>query len=92
MQRSKPMSAEQAAAEEREKSRAFMKTPSEWPQWPILPIKKRDPKGGFPICHVLFELRGELHMAKVNMYELTGATPSERVDVDALIADGWVVD
>lgn len=34
---------------------AMMKNPNLWPAWPVLPIKKRNSKGGFPESAFLIE-------------------------------------
>lgn len=72
-------------------------SPSRWPCWPLLPLKRRtrdanDPECGF-ICATnqaskrvflgnIFTAKGDMKSTKFLDYS----------DVDALLADGWQVD
>ena len=81
--------------------RAMVLNPNKWPRWPFLPMKRPGNHG--PECCFLVQQK-ELILYKTYMFgldDLPGDTFAEKVkdvktyrydNVDALLADGWVVD
>lgn len=80
----------------------MMKSPDNWPRWPLLPIKRS--KGpGFPQCASLFA-DGKPTVILTNLWaleDLPGSTYGEKFanvekieypSFDALVTDGWRVD
>ncbi len=85
--------------------REFMSNPDLWPCWPLLPVK-RHPKDGTGVeCGVMVAVAGHLTAVfMANMIDLGGTYLKASLfdkpevvrhvyaDVDAIQADGWVVD
>lgn len=62
-----------------EKDRAFVQMPGEWPRWPVLPLKQRDPSKfqEADFCGLLFaDLKPKVYL--VNMFALYEATKEDR--------------
>jgi len=77
----------------------MMETSANWPNWPFLPIKKSDPKGGMPDCAVLYDDAGySTTVFKINMWDIKTRNDllrSEKIkynSIDELLDAGWVVD
>jgi len=77
----------------------MIKHPDAWPQWPYLPVKRRKGAKATLECGVIYEGTGIKTVRVANLFAL----PTEYQDfltlpkyeydsVDALLADGWVVD
>lgn len=76
----------------------MIKTPDEWPAWPYLPIKRRDPNGGWPDCRLLW-IGAPNRVVEANLFALPKtkeeflALPYTQYDSpEAIVADGWIVD
>ena len=75
---------------------AMMKNPNNWPQWPILPIKRPDKQHGME-CAIMYA-EGKPVIYFVNMWELSKETKWSELpkkiyeSFESLLADGWVVD
>ena len=80
---------------------AMLKSPDEWPQWPILPVKKWEGIG--MRCGIVLAVEGYLStIFLTNLFALTGNLKDlidnaeiERIVYDSpevLVADGWEVD
>lgn len=81
--------------------RAFISDPNRWPCWPLLPIKRgnqqlndknlgvlfdTDPKKGYRVYHCyLFDL-------PMPQKQFAQVPHTDYATVDALLADGWMVD
>ena len=83
----------------RVETKEMIETPDNWPQWPFLPIKKRDPKGGMSDCAILWDAQGyRTTIFKINMFDIHGKDDllnSEQVkysSVDEILDAGWIVD
>lgn len=86
--------------------KAFISNPDKWPYWPALPVKRYDKTkpGSFPECGLILAdtLTRVYHNVSVfGLDEKPGKTWSEKLkdvpttdylNLDALLADGWVVD
>ena len=83
----------------------MMTTPWEWPAWPFLPVKKHSSTPGeWPECALMADL-GNAGFSNVlpviyegNLFNF-GNEPFDKdkviaryESIDALVADGWVVD
>jgi hypothetical protein len=91
---------------EQNRSKEFMLDPNQWPNWPVLPVKRYDgtKPSGFPECAVMVACEGLLTTVfMANMYGLVGESVGamirdlevkrvEYADIDALLDDGWRVD
>lgn len=71
----------------------MMQHPERWPQWPMLPLKRHDPKGGPPELGILFATN-PLTFQHGNVYAEPNifAKPALKVSPDTLLRDGWRVD
>ncbi len=81
--------------------RLMMLSPQHWPHWPVLPLKKR---GGPELTvGILYDADGDhgaegMPRLRFLSGALLGITPFAAImsapgaDIDAIIADGWVVD
>lgn len=83
----------------------MMRSPLEWPIWPLLPIKRygKDERG-FPECAALLDESREkgwvVYVLPTGVFGLVAGTPLETQakeilpyeNLDALQADGWMVD
>lgn len=81
----------------------MMKTPTNWPRWPALPVKRTD-EGGFGVCGVMFAVAGpeRNYVFLANLTSLRGPTIRAAMDManevivydslEAVVLDGWVVD
>lgn len=79
-------------------------TSLKWPRWPILPMKKRNPSGGFPDLGFLHadnardadgvKLYGtDIHsFAEMTIEQRKAVAVTEFATVDALLAAGWEID
>lgn len=85
--------------------RHMMLNPCQWPCWPLLPVKRRPKDGTGVQCAVIVAVEGHLTTVfDAHMIELGGTNLKESLfeneqvvkyvytDVDAIQADGWVVD
>lgn len=76
----------------------MMNNPSNWPNWPTLPLKNnRNRKPGeFPCLAILFDTAAanQTRPGLRRMYEITDAQikAAPKADIDQLLADGWAVD
>lgn len=75
----------------------LMRKPNEWPQWPVLPVKRYPEGQTWPEVGIMVEGSGEVANPKVwltNMF--TGIKPETKAEdyknLDEVIAAGWVVD
>jgi hypothetical protein len=86
-------------ADRRAMDSEMIRSPSEWPCFPVLPVKRYDDKkpGGFPTVAVL--LAETLKVYNANLYML----PDNKEDwekvlireydcAEDVVADGWMVD
>jgi hypothetical protein len=86
------------ATEIENKDREMILSPDRWPLF-YLPLKRKNPKGGFPAVALLRSASTDpeaIRIVEENM-SLYGPLPGEITthtypDVDALLADGWMVD
>lgn len=78
----------------------FLKDPGSWINWPVMPVKKYGGQGGWPKTGIVVDGGGPVVYEK-NMFELvTGpimeqvadSTKHEYPTMEAMVADGWVVD
>lgn len=71
----------------------FMLSSDLWPIWPVLPLKKRDGSGDSGFLHGGPPATGKVEMRIGNIYgNREDWTVVKYEDLDALLADGWVVD
>ena len=83
----------------------FIKDPVRWPCWPLLPVKKYTSQVSFPTVGLVFAIQGySLHTVyETNMFDLchdgdnmqeklAKVTKHEYESVEAMVADGWIVD
>ncbi len=79
-------------------SKVLMVDTESWPQWPYLPVKRYDSSMENNNLGILVDLLDGKHWTvyHVNLYDipqdLRTARRTEYATVDALLADGWVVD
>lgn len=87
----------------RERHKAQMATPAEWPHWPILPVKRVNPEVHQIECGVMFAVEGYLTTVCLGfMWIAKGPTIDDAMncfpeklkydDLDAVLDAGWVVD
>jgi len=78
----------------------YLNDPGLWVMYPVLPVKKSSKDGGWPKMGIVVDGGGSVVYEK-NMFELvTGpimeqlkdSTKHEYPTMEALVADGWVVD
>lgn len=83
--------------------RAFIEDPDNWPQWPLLPMKRIDSNQRLECAFIVSGDSGvKLYRGNIfAIYERPGNTLAEKLtdvpiykyeSVDALLADGWVID
>lgn len=82
----------------------FMLNPRKWPNWPYQTIKNNHNRkpGAFPRCGLLVEFSGpsedianaDIRFVEANLYSVTmeDLAKAEKISIDKLLADGWVVD
>ena len=82
----------------------MLQTPDLWPNWPALPMRryKPDQTVGFPEVGVVLDMEGLQNMVvKINLFYLNALNGAERIrdaekyryeSLEALLADGWIVD
>jgi hypothetical protein len=74
-----------------------------WPRWPYLPVKKSNPKAGFPTCGILIDSgplgKGVEVKPIVYNHNLFDSRPmgwtkilAQYSSLEELVDDGWVVD
>lgn len=96
------------SAEAREKDRKFMQNPNQWPNWPVLPVKRYTPGAVGPGCGFILAVENHMTVVFDGMIfdprateAATGAIQARDLstvphhkydDVDALLDDGWMVD
>ena len=74
----------------------FILDPTRWPNWPILPMKNIDRQEIGVMRAVQEELGNTIYL--INMWEIKENTDWTKVpkktylSIDALLADGWIVD
>ena len=78
-------------------SRKMVLNPDRWPRWPLLPLKRTNPKGGMPDCVTLADdpILGKFPVWEGTIFDgpLTGRKVIKVYqNVDELLADGWRVD
>jgi hypothetical protein len=89
--------------EQRVEELDFLRNPDQWPNWPLLPIKRYGAPGDPPECALLDSIGApepKVRVVFVNMFQLRELTHAERqalrVEVydsaEALLDDGWMVD
>ena len=77
--------------------RDMILTPTEWPMF-YLPLKRRMPEGGFPEIALLRSASTDPEAIRIVEKNMSLYGPLGTVEtltyptVDALLADGWVVD
>ena len=80
----------------------FILRPLEWPHWPFLPMK-RYTKGRqmetatLPAIDGFYSYTGKMTLLLIPLFDiekdsLKSANKKEYDNVDALLADGWIVD
>jgi hypothetical protein len=83
--------------EEPQRSLEYMRDPMKWTMI-LLPLKKADPKGGFPELGLMFDERPRVYT--VSMFQL-GAYKDVKLDeiphidypdLEGVVDDGWRVD
>lgn len=78
-------------------------TPSQWPNWPFLPIKKPLEAGHFPLLAIVVDVapadaEPDYRLIEdANLFMLPSGDPRDyagapHLDPEALERDGWVVD
>ena len=82
----------------------MVQNPASWPCWPLLPLKRRKGNGEWPDLGFVVEAEGhypKLSNGKITLFaEPMPYEPKDLKDikqvtydsVDALLADGWIVD
>jgi len=77
----------------------FIKNPSKWPNWPFLPLRKRDDGQHFPFrVGLLIESNEPNWQSTVyvdgNLFnlELTKTEKKVYASVDEMLNDGWEID
>lgn len=72
---------------------AFMRNPFQWPNWPLLPIKRRV-TGKAPDMAMLGEQGGGKYSIAVgaNLFSDRSTWKWEPTTIDAVLAAGWEVD
>lgn len=73
----------------------FIQHPGLWPMWPLLPLKRtRNTSSGLPETGVIIEEETKFRVYHCSMFTtITPSTPhTDYPTVNALLADGWVVD
>ena len=87
-------------SDERKKHIDFMKDPSQWPLFPLLPVKQRKEGLDFPRLGVIFSTGGP-EVILETIYEVAKLIELPNPDKgkwmiyeswDELVDDGWVVD
>lgn len=74
---------------------AFMRDENKWPNWPMLPVKRYTDRGGAPECGIVLSGKTTVYIAYMwGLKEDTFDTCKkyEYGSLDAILADGWVVD
>jgi hypothetical protein len=78
----------------RERDVKMMRSPIEWPRWPMLPVKRSE-KTGPPECGIMWAT-GEPIVYHCNMWaipdDLTKAPQTKYDSFDAVVEAGWQVD
>lgn len=74
----------------------MMKNPSEWPRWPVLPVKRRHSNGAVQVG-LMLEVEDGVHptVYQCSMFQLRDLKNAEKIeylDFEGLLDDGWVVD
>ena len=79
-----------------DRERKMMLDHEKWPCWPFLPVKRRNHKVEPNIGVMCASKEDRWTVYHINMFDmprdLATASKSEYATVDALLADGWVVD
>lgn len=74
----------------------MMETPADWPMWPKLPLKRLHPVTGFIQLGVMVAVEDQLTTVfTVSLFEEINTNETPKIvydDIDALLADNWVVD
>lgn len=91
---------EQRRNEERARSLAMMERPDDWPLWPRLPLKRREPLTDaiatkFPDLGFLFaDSKPVVHLGCIyeDRHMDDPASMKEYSNFAAIVDDGWVVD
>jgi hypothetical protein len=83
----------------RQKNLRMMRRPDDWPQWPCLPLVRREMKTDKDVLPEVGLLWDEakptvyfINMFALGSVNLTDVDKKEYMDWDALLDDGWVVD
>lgn len=84
---------------EEQQSLEFMKTPRNWPNF-VLPVKSRTRReaGNFPVCGIMIEESEGVTRPVVYINDFWAPKPLAQCEtftyesLDAVVADGWVVD
>jgi len=72
--------------------RKFILNEDGWPYWPVLPVKRSQPDGGWPECGTICAGTPST-VFLVPMYELKVDSPKKTyADLNELLDDGWEVD
>lgn len=82
--------------------REFIENSNQWPNWPVLPIKRYTKKFELPECGFIMDVSGFGGKSLVylcNLFKVTsGETKLDEVptlqysDVKEMLLDGWMVD
>lgn len=75
----------------------FIKAEEKWPNWPYLPMKRRrdgeEPEFGSIISGSLFSIRkGYFRTLPKTLPELLALPTWEYGSIEAMLADGWLID
>jgi len=76
-------------------SRATIEDEITWPLWPQLPLKRYVDEQMFPEFGVLFPKTKDVYSVQLRMVNMPRTEDTKTVEyptIDALLADGWVVD
>lgn len=87
-------------AERRAEDVRMIRTPNNWPRWPLLPVKRASKQpGAMPECAILTEDAVGFRLYDANMFEiaahnkkLTDAPFKPYPTAEAVVDDGWTVD
>jgi hypothetical protein len=94
------MTAEQSRIIAERDDKAMIEHPELWPTWPLLPMKNRrlmreqrdDPNGGLGYINAAFPTLLWLGCVWIRLASKETIPTMQYESIDAMLADGWVVD